>query len=108
MKQLLIIAFIFSSLATLAQTNPRYFRRNAPVMLLHDSLGRLTFSKPLKSPAPGIYSMQQDGMPCIIPDTKEITPIPNAWKGAVTIPFSGNIPNPAVPKVFTLRNKKTG
>ena len=102
MKQLLIIAFIFSCFTALAQTKPRSFRLNAPIVMSRDSLGNLSYSRGFKAPAPGIYQLRQDRMPCIIPDTREIAPIPNAWK-AVTMPFSGNIPNPAVPKVNSFR-----
>ncbi len=42
--------------------------------------------------APGVYRLKQDGMPCIVPDTKEIAHMPNAF-GTVAIPFKARIPN---------------
>ena len=106
MKQLLVIAFIFSSFTILAQTNP-HFRIHTQRVMKYDSLGNLTLSEASKAPAPGIYRLPVDRMPCIVPDTRGERPIPNAWK-TFSVPFSGNIPNPAVPKVFSFRNKKTG
>ena len=41
---------------------------------------------------PGIYSLPQDGMPCIVPDTQTIATIPNAAKREVT-PQANRIPN---------------
>lgn len=47
--------------------------------------------------------LPQDHMPCIIPDTNAIKPMPNAWSG-ITIPYQSPyppIPNPALtPKYF--------
>ena len=48
---------------------------------------------------PGVYRLK-GGMPCIVPDTKDIAAIPNAWKGAVKAPYKSNppvIPNPSLP-----------
>jgi len=47
---------------------------------------------PFENAAPGIYKLHQDGMPCLVPDTKNITLIPNA-AGKVFVPFRGNMPN---------------
>jgi hypothetical protein len=33
-----------------------------------------------KNPEPGVYSLPQDNMPCIVPDTKELAAMPNAFK----------------------------
>ncbi len=44
----------------------------------------------------GIIYLHQDNMPCIIPDTKHIAAIPNAWN-KITIPFKSEyhpIPDP--------------
>lgn len=46
----------------------------------------------------GVNRLPLDGMPCIVPDTKDIAAMPNAWKGKVAVPFTGNpprIPNPS-------------
>jgi hypothetical protein len=37
-------------------------------------------------------------MPCIVPDTKDIAAMPNAWRGLVLRRYNGAIPNPALPK----------
>lgn len=44
----------------------------------------------------GIRYLPQDGMPCLVPDTKDIVAIPNAWP-KVEVPFASKIPNPALP-----------
>jgi hypothetical protein len=41
---------------------------------------------------PGIYSLPQDRMPCIVPDTGGLVAIPNAFPTAV-VPFKTTIPN---------------
>ena len=48
----------------------------------------------LQNPKPGIYRLSQDGMPCLIPDTKDIAAIPNAVP-RVEVPFRSRIPNGA-------------
>lgn len=48
-----------------------------------------------KEQHPGICYLPQDNMPCLVPDTKDIAPIPNAWSD-VRIPFQSNIPNPGL------------
>src|SRR6188472_818227 len=109
MKQLLIISFILFSSPAFAQMPGPYYRLHSPVVQLSDSSQNLPVLSPaFKLPPPGIYRLRQDGMPCIVPDTKGIAPMPNAMNAPVTIPYSGNIPNPAVPRIFSFRNKKTG
>lgn len=41
---------------------------------------------------PGVYALPQDGMPCIVPYTADITAIPNAMPFKPIEPF-GKIPN---------------
>ena len=41
---------------------------------------------------PGIYSLPQDRMPCLVPDTGGIVSIPNAFPN-VSLPFVTTIPN---------------
>lgn len=43
---------------------------------------------------PGVYTLPQDGMPCIIPDTQSIAAIPNATKNS-QVPPANRIPNAA-------------
>lgn len=77
-----------------------YRLNNQPKIILHDSLNKWrsrNFS--IMSKKPGVYKLPQDGMPCIVPDTKDIAAIPNAFKGTSAIPYTGNpphIPNPAL------------
>ena len=53
---------------------------------------------------PGIYSLPQDRMPCIVPDTGNIVLIPNAFPN-VSVPFITTIPNayqgPLLNKIIT-------
>jgi len=46
----------------------------------------------LKNAKPGVHRLPQDGMPCIVPDTKDIAAIPNTFNGTVGVPFTGNRP----------------
>ena len=50
----------------------------------------------LVNPEPGIHTLPLDGMPCIVPDTKDIAAIPNAMSNSL-IPFKNTMPN-AVPQ----------
>jgi hypothetical protein len=62
----------------------------------------------LSNSTPGVHRLPLDGMPCIVPDTKEIAAIRNAFKGKVTVPFTGNpphIPNPYQTTPFQFRSK---
>jgi hypothetical protein len=44
--------------------------------------------------APGIYQLQQDKMPCVVPDTKEVVAIPNVLS-ELKLAAVAPIPNPA-------------
>ena len=58
---------------------------------------------------PGVYRLRQDGMPCIVPDTKDLAVMPNAFKGTIKIPFVSappRIPNAATPQRLPNDNKK--
>jgi hypothetical protein len=48
---------------------------------------------------PGTYRLWLDNMPCIVPDTKDIVSIPNAWPGRVPDLIRGMMPNPALPLI---------
>jgi hypothetical protein len=76
----------------------------------NDSLTSSISGQPLlKSAKPGIYRLPQDGMPCIVPDTKDIAAIPNTFKGRIGVPFTGNrprIPNAKQPGTLDLPGKK--
>lgn len=65
--------------------------RNSPVTALQ---------KKVNPKIPGIYHLPQDNMVCIVPDTKDISPIPNCFNGSVTVPYRSKIPNPAIPKIL--------
>ena len=47
----------------------------------------------------GVVHLSQDNMPCVIPNTKLSTPMPNAWRSdSLNNQTPGAIPNPARPK----------
>ncbi|MGV3527604.1 MAG: hypothetical protein ACO1OO_01825 [Flavisolibacter sp.] len=46
-----------------------------------------------------VRTLPVDNMPCIVPNTKDIAAMPNAWKGKVRVPFLSQIPNPAQPQI---------
>ncbi|MBC7863496.1 MAG: hypothetical protein IAF38_11005 [Bacteroidia bacterium] len=124
MKPLLpVIISCFATTAAQAQTdltdlqklneNPRYlqwFRDKVTVdPTKKDSFVNLQYGQLfLKGAKPGVHRLPQDGMPCIVPDTKDIVAIPNLFKGKVSVPFVGSqphIPNPLV-NDLRFRNKK--
>jgi hypothetical protein len=106
MKQLLFISFLFYFYPALAQKPAPYFMLRSPGIQFSDSLKKLpVFNHTGNAPAPGIYRLPIDRMPCIVPDTKELAVIPNAWKAPITLPYSATIPNPALPRIFTFSNK---
>lgn len=41
---------------------------------------------------PGVYSLPQDNMPCIVPDSTKTVRIPNAWKGLAKPPYRSKPP----------------
>ncbi|GAA4319049.1 hypothetical protein [Flaviaesturariibacter amylovorans] len=64
--------------------------------IIVDSLGNVTLPfKPLQG-TPGTYSLPQDGMPCIVPDTNGIAAMPNATPGRFHS-FRSDMPNAHVP-----------
>jgi len=46
----------------------------------------------LNQRTPGVYTLPQDGMPCIVPNTKDIAAMPNAFPQK-QLPKLGQIPN---------------
>ncbi len=54
---------------------------------------------------PTVYSLVQDGMPCIVPDSRAVVAIPNSFSNVV-VPFKSAIPNAAPLKPLLLPNKK--
>jgi hypothetical protein len=52
----------------------------------------------LINPEPGIHILPLDGMPCIVPDTKDIAAIPNAMPSDL-FPFKNTMPN-VVPRIY--------
>jgi hypothetical protein len=67
------------------------------------------FSNPNAYPfiknVPGTYKLRQDNMPCIVPDTKDIAAIPNAWSSTVSL-YRGNMPNGGRPRIRYKGSKK--
>lgn len=58
---------------------------------------------------PGVYRLRQDGMPCIVPDTKDLAVMPNVFKGEIKVPYVAKpprIPNAAIPKTFPDDSKR--
>ena len=52
---------------------------------------------------PGVYSLPQDNMPCIVPDSTKTVRVPNAWKGSRKLPYKSKpprIPNLSVRPEF--------
>ena len=112
MKLLFIIMFCLLSAYSNAQTNKqelsqkqadahlKNYRLNQPVMIMRDTLFSIMNKNLLASgKKPGIYLLK-DGMPCLVPDTKDIAAIPNVWKGQVGTFYQSNepqIPNPIKP-----------
>ncbi len=98
MKLLLVSGFLLAGFSLHAQDQPLEFK--VYPQLNDSTISKLNFSIK-ESPNPGTYTLP-GGMPCIVPDTKGIAPMPNGWKGPVTIPFTPGgsaIPNPATPLV---------
>ena len=121
MKRLLSLLFIcLYAFAARAQNDTSYlqkFRENQAYLKKLQSNSwsalRKDTTQPnrlfsLFNPKPGVYRLRQDNMPCIVPDTKDLAIIPNAWKGPVKVPFRGNsprIPNPALPVIIQPKGK---
>ena len=125
MKPLLpVLISCFATIAAKAQTdladlqklneNPRYLQWFSDQVAVapnnNDSLVNLQYGRLfLKGVRPGVHRLPQDGMPCIVADTKDIAAIPNAFKGKVSVPFLGNsprMPNP-ISNDLRFRNKKS-
>jgi hypothetical protein len=93
MKCFTLVAAFFVSTACFGQTQPHL---KAELKFKLDSNGNsLLKSFPSAVMAPGIHFLPQDNMPCVVPDTREIVPIPNGWKGEISPRF--NPPAPAIP-----------
>jgi len=64
----------------------------------------------LENKKDNIVFLPQDRMPCVVPDTSAIAPMPNAWND-VAVPYKSElhpIPNPALPPQsfkYNLSNK---
>lgn len=95
MKLLIAIAFLFTGIVSYAQklgeTNRNLYKK------YFDSIFHKTFV--FGQPAtPGVHYLAEDHMPCVVPDTKGISAMPNAWPSTKNIYKDGNMPNPALPK----------
>jgi hypothetical protein len=113
MKLLLIMVFcLFAACANSQATNEQLSQKQAheimknyrrgtlpKVVLTHSLINRFNRSYLVNQKKPGVYHLK-DGMPCIVPDTKNIAAIPNAWKGSIKTPYQSNepaMPNPSLP-----------
>ncbi len=114
MKLLLLSAFCIAAVSALAQNDKNNgWRSQRPVSLLQfkgndrENFNHLfqEYLKRRKDPGNllanrqgNIVLLPQDRMPCIVPDSKNIAPMPNAWSG-VKIPYQSQhhlIPNLAI------------
>lgn len=68
--------------------------------------GRLFFDPVFDKDSSRIRTLPFDNMPCIVPNTKDIAAMPNAWKGKVRVPFRSQMPNPAQPRIKADSNTK--
>ena len=108
MKLLLVFSISACSFTAFAQVNQEEILKNKleqlykggvdtekwRIQALPQPLGELYYQDALaQAPRqPGIYSLPQDRMPCIVPDTRSIVSIPNAFPN-VSVPFITTIPN---------------
>lgn len=106
MKLLLLAAFTVLYLSSSAQQSfqvdvPKVMKQSDVLKKLNmKSISKDTLIKKFKDylsmkQNPGIYYLPQDNMPCLVPDTKDIAAIPNAWPHP-SVPFKGTIPNPGL------------
>ncbi|HVG40246.1 MAG TPA: hypothetical protein VM888_01445 [Chitinophagaceae bacterium] len=95
MKFLFILAFLFLISTAKAQT-----KKPQPdkVPQQNDALFLNPNFYPYIKKAPGTYKLRQDNMPCIVPDTKEIAAVPNAWSQTIPL-YKGSMPNGGRPNV---------
>jgi hypothetical protein len=106
MKLLILSALSLLSFCTFAQLKvqkPPFptNRTEFSLKLNNKDINKKFFEGNLKQAQTKIIALPQDNMPCVIPDTKSIAVIPNAW-GKVTIPYRPDfhpIPNPGLPPV---------
>jgi hypothetical protein len=98
MKLLFMIACCVCSCSIFAQyKNPQVHKYDA---FHNDTTYHLKMFPPVVNPVQsGIYQLPLDKMPCVVPDSGASVAIPNAWQGAVVIPFNSRIPNPALPNL---------
>lgn len=110
MKLLLIPACLCFGLGAFAQTEDVNTSKLLKEYLLRKRFNsRVQFQRPIykdslikvfkdfysMKQAPGIHYLPQDNMPCLVPDTKDMAAIPNAWPH-VQLPFQSAIPNPGL------------
>ena len=99
-KMLALPAFLFCGTALYAQETtvnlPRLQERVQSFMIRGGDT--LLFRRPpelVRVPRYNVASLPQDGMPCIVPDTRSVAAIPNPWNVLKTPVEVGQIPNPA-------------
>ena len=113
MKALAVIVFCLFSAAAFAQKDDEKLRkqmdeiRKSIERQKRINAGALSSSGLAFQPVPknftGVYRLK-DGMPCIVPNTKNVVAIPNAYSHP-KVPFKTRIPNaaplkPLVPQPF--------
>ena len=102
MKPLLLIAFSLFAGALKAQTEPK-----VEILQPTDSAGRVLSLLALQPMVPGVHLLPQDRMPCLVPETANLVPMPNAWTPGKN-PSLKNAPGilsptPGRPRVYPLQ-----
>ena len=104
----LLLSGLYISFVSNAQDKPegspklKNFRFERPLRVIVPKDSALLNIYPYANKKPGVYRLPKDGMPCIVPDTKDIAAIPNGWKGTLRVPYKGRkpiIPNPSKPDI---------
>ena len=100
MKGLLLLTFTSIAAHLSAQESPTYIdkliAKSKLFTIPKDSVKPLLKPFTFKSnvTTAGVYALPQDGMPCIVPDTRSIAAMPNAAKGN-SMPPANRMPNAA-------------
>jgi len=105
----LLLSGLCISFVSVAQDQPKGFPKfknnfgpERPLRVIVPKDSALLNIYPYANKKPGVYRLPKDGMPCIVPDTKDIAAIPNGWKGTLRVPYKGKkpvIPNPSKPDI---------
>ena len=99
MKGLLFVPCLLLAAAATAQSNPP---ATIPKIQVYPKIGTLTPQLPKPNPPQTyVYTLPLDGMPCIVPATRALAPMPNALP-VITEPPAAPIPNPGMGNLKSL------